>query len=60
MSYMTQAFSSFSKVFLPTYMSSFIGVLWKFSFIYLIIAIIGIVRNAPKNEYADIEHGSSN
>ena len=59
MSYMTQPFSSFSKVFLPQYMSSFIGIFWKFSFIYLIIAIIGIIRNAPKNEYTDIEHGSS-
>ena len=26
---------------------------------YIIIAIIGIIRNAPKNEYEDIEHGSS-
>ena len=59
MSYMTQPFSSFSKVFLPAYMSSFIGILWKYTFVYLIIAIIGTIRNAPKNEYTDIEHGSS-
>ena len=59
MSYLTQPFSSFSKVLLPAYMSSFIGVLWKYTFVYLIIAIIGVIRNAPKNEYADIEHGSS-
>lgn len=59
MSYMTQPFSSFGKVFLPTYMSSFIGILWKFTFVYLIIAIIGTIKNAPKNEYEDIEHGSS-
>ena len=59
MSYMTQPFSSFSKVFLPAYMSSFIGILWKYTFVYLIIAIIGIIRNAPKNEFEDIEHGSS-
>ena len=57
--YATKPFSSFGKVFMPTYFSGFIGVLWKFTFIYLIIAIIGIIRNAPKNEYADIEHGSS-
>ena len=30
-----------------------------FTFIYAIIAIIGLVKSAPKNEYADIEHGSS-
>ena len=56
--YATQPFSSFSKVFLPSYSSSFIGILWKFTFVYLIIAIIGTIRNAPKNEYTDIEHGS--
>ena len=59
MNYLTQPFSSFSKVFLPDYISSFIGILWKFTFVYLIIAIIGIIRNAPKGEYEDIEHGSS-
>ena len=59
MKYLTQPFSSFSKVFTPAYLSSFIGILWKFTFIYLIIAIIGTIRNAPKSEYADIEHGSS-
>ena len=59
MKHLTQPFSSFSKVFLPTYMSSFIGILWKFTFVYLIVAIIGIIRNAPKGEYEDIEHGSS-
>lgn len=59
MLHFTQPFSSFSKVFLPTYMSSFIGILWKFTFVYLIIAIIGTIKNAPKNEYEDIEHGSS-
>ena len=57
--YMTKPFSSFGKVFTPTYLSSFIGILWKFTFVYLIVAIVGIIRNAPKNEYADIEHGSS-
>ena len=59
MSYITQPFSSFGKVFAPAYISSFIGILWKFTFVYLIIAIIGVIKNAPKNEYSDIEHGSS-
>lgn len=57
--YITKPFSSFSKVFTSAYLSSFIGILWKFTFVYIIIAIIGIIKNAPKNEYADIEHGSS-
>ena len=59
MFYALKPFSSFGKVFMPAYSGSFWAVLWKFSFVYLIIAIIGIIRNAPKNEYADIEHGSS-
>ena len=58
-SYALKPFSSFSKVFLPNYIGSFIGILWKFSFIYVIIAIIGMIKNAPKTEYEDIEHGSS-
>lgn len=57
--YALSPFSSFGKVFTPAYISSFIGILWKFTFIYLIIAIISVIKNAPKNEYADIEHGSS-
>ena len=59
MTYATKPFSSFGKVFTPAYIPSFIGILWKFTFVYLIIAIIGTIRNAPKSEYADIEHGSS-
>ena len=59
MYYLMKPFSSFAKQFSPAYISSFIGILWKFTFVYLIIAIIGTIKNAPKNEYADIEHGSS-
>lgn len=57
--YVSDPFSSLSKVFTPNYISSFIGILWKFTLVYLIIAFIGIFRNAPKGEYEDIEHGSS-
>ena len=57
--YLTSPFSSCGLVLTPAYISSFIGILWKYTFVYLIIAIIGTIRNAPKNEYTDIEHGSS-
>ena len=57
--YALKPFSSFGKSFLPTYFGNFWAILWKFSFIYVIIAVIGVIRNAPKNEYTDIEHGSS-
>ena len=58
-SYAFQPLSSFGKVFTPEYLPCFWGVLWKFTFIWVIFAVIGIIRNAPKSEYADIEHGSS-
>lgn len=57
--YALKPFSSFGKAFSPAYIGDFWAVLWKFSFIYIIIAIVGIIKNAPKNEYSDIEHGSS-
>ena len=57
--YSLKPFSSFGKVFSPTYIGTFLGIFWKFSFVYVIIAVIGVIRNAPKNEYSDIEHGSS-
>ena len=57
--YSLKPLSSFGLVFSPGYIESFWGILWKFTFVYIIIAIIGIIRNAPKNEYSDIEHGSS-
>ena len=57
--YFTKPFSSFGLVFTADYLPSFFGILWKVTAIYLIIAVIGTIKNAPKNEYADIEHGSS-
>ena len=57
--YISKPFSTFGKTFTPEYFSSFIGILWKYTLVYLIIAAIGIIRNAPKGEYEDIEHGSS-
>lgn len=57
--YAIKPFSCFGKVFLTTYIGSFFGILWKFTLIYLIIAIISVIKNAPKNEYSGIENGSS-
>lgn len=59
MYYVMKPFGSFGTVFSPSYIGDFIGILWKFTFVYLIIVIISIIKNAPKNEYTDIEHGSS-
>ena len=57
--YVSKPLSSFGLVFTATYLPSFWGILWKFTIVFIIIASIGILRNAPKSEYADIEHGSS-
>ena len=52
-------FSSFIKVFKSNYIGDFWGVLWKFTLAFVAVAIFGTIRNAPKSEYEDIEHGSS-
>ncbi len=57
--YFRAPFSSFGQMFKPNYWSDFVGIVVKFSVVFLIIEIVGIVRNAPKNEYENIEHGSS-
>lgn len=43
----------------PNYIGSFFDVLFKFTIFYLIFVIIGVAKARPKNEYTDIEHGSS-
>ena len=43
----------------PNYVGSFFDVLFKFTIVYLVFMIIGIAKARPKNEFTDIEHGSS-
>ena len=57
--YVKSPFSSFGKIFLPKYGSDFFANTMKFTVIFLIIEIISIIKNGPKNEYENIEHGSS-
>lgn len=57
--YILKPLTAFPKIFIQSNFIAFLGVLWKFTFVYIAIAIIGMIRNAPKNEYEDIEHGSS-
>lgn len=47
------------KTFTPNYMSTFFSTLLKFTVVYAIFVLIGLIKTAPKNEYSDIEHGSS-
>lgn len=48
-----------SKTFTADYIGGFISVWWKFTMLYAVFVLIGLIRTAPKNQYTDIEHGSS-
>lgn len=41
------------------YISKFFVTVGWFTLLYTVVVMIGIVRSMPKNEYDDIEHGSS-
>ncbi|MBQ9297597.1 MAG: type IV secretory system conjugative DNA transfer family protein [Clostridia bacterium] len=51
----TSIFSAFGA----NYIGNYFGVLFKFTIVYIIAAIIGIAKMWPKSEYDTIEHGSS-
>lgn len=48
-----------AKTFTPGYIGEFFSLLLKFTVAYAIFVLIGLIKTAPKNEYSDIEHGSS-
>ncbi len=51
--------STIGNVFTQGAIGDFINWLVGFTIFYLIFFFIGFVRSAPKHEYSDIEHGSS-
>lgn len=55
----TNPFVTFSNIFTQGATNSFISLLLGFTIFYLIFFFIGFFKSAPKNEYSDIEHGSS-
>ncbi len=55
----TNPFATFSNIFTQGAINSFISLLLGFTIFYLIFFFIGFFKSAPKNEYSDIEHGSS-
>ena len=57
--YITSPFSSFSIVFSSAYIGTFGKCILYFTIFYLIAVVVGLFKAAPKNEYTDIEHGSS-
>jgi hypothetical protein len=58
-----EAFNNFgttlANTFKSEYISSYFSLLFKFTIVYAILSVIGVIKSAPKNEYTDIEHGSS-
>lgn len=55
----THPFSSIGGLIKAGKIGSFFKSLLTFSILYLVLFIIGVIRSAPKNEFSDIEHGSS-
>ncbi len=55
----THPFSTFFKLFSSGTVSGYFSALLVFSIFYGLFFFIGVARSAPKNEYTDIEHGSS-
>ena len=53
------SFTSITKALGSEYIGYFGKTLLYFSIIYIILAFIGLFKSRPKNEYTDIEHGSS-
>lgn len=51
--------SNMSKIFLPAYSAIYWKVEGYVTIGVLILLVIGIAKSMPKNEYTDIEHGSS-
>lgn len=56
---MSTPFSTFGNMISVGTMGNYFNSLVWFTIIYTIFFIVGFVKSAPKNEYTDIEHGSS-
>ena len=55
----TKPLQSLAKLFSEGALHQFGSTLIPFSIIYLVAFFIGFSKSMPKNEYSDIEHGSS-
>lgn len=55
----TNPFGTFGNLFVDGALGDFFSTLLVVTIFYAIFFFIGFVRSAPKNEYSDIEHGSS-
>ena len=55
----TNPFGTIGKIFENGILGTYFSTLLVITIFYAIFFFIGFVRSAPKNEYTDIEHGSS-
>ena len=55
----TNPFATMGKIFTEGAIETYFSTLLVVTIFYSIFFFIGIFRSAPKNEYTDIEHGSS-
>ncbi len=55
----TDPFGTIGKIFEKDILGTYFSTLLVTTIFYSIFFFIGFVRSAPKNEYTDIEHGSS-
>ena len=55
----TNPFGTLASLFANGAANNFISSLLVFTVAYLVVFFIGFSKSAPKNEYTDIEHGSS-
>ncbi len=55
----TNPFETLSGIFTQGATHNFISLLFIFTIFYLLAFFIGFAKSAPKNEYTDFEHGSS-
>lgn len=55
----TKPFGTFGELFANDIIGDYISTLLVVTIFYTVFFFIGFVKSAPKNEYSDIEHGSS-
>ena len=55
----TKPFSTFGYIISNGFIGKYFSTLLVTTILYSIFFFIGFVKSAPKNEYSDIEHGSS-
>ncbi len=51
--------TAIGKTFTPEYIGTYGSTLFKFTIVYAIFVLVGLIKTAPKHEFTDIEHGSS-